>query len=92
MQFSGALTALVTPFRNNELDEEAYRAFIEHQINEGIPVSADEVMLFHEDLQRLERKSVRTESLLLFVIERICLLEHVQVGFVVHVKHRQEEF
>lgn len=63
-----------------------------HQINEGIPVSADEVMLFHEDLQRLERKSVRTESLLLFVIERICLLEHVQVGFVVHVKHRQEEF
>ena len=36
MQFSGALTALVTPFRNNELDEEAYRAFIEHQISEGI--------------------------------------------------------
>lgn len=36
MLFSGALTALVTPFRNNSLDEATYRAFIEHQINAGI--------------------------------------------------------
>lgn len=36
MLFSGALTALITPFKNNLIDEEAYRAFIEWQIAEGI--------------------------------------------------------
>lgn len=34
--FSGAMTALVTPFRDNAIDEAAYRAFIEWQIGEGI--------------------------------------------------------
>ena len=34
--FSGALTALVTPFRNGAVDEEAYRQFIEWQIESGI--------------------------------------------------------
>lgn len=36
MEFSGAMTALVTPFKNNSVDEEAYRSFIEWQIAEGI--------------------------------------------------------
>ncbi len=36
MQFSGALTAIVTPFRNGAIDEEAYRSLIEWQIEEGI--------------------------------------------------------
>lgn len=36
MLFSGAMTALVTPFKGNAIDEEAYRAFIEWQISEGI--------------------------------------------------------
>ena len=36
MQFTGAFTALVTPFRNGEVDEEAYRALIEWQIEQGI--------------------------------------------------------
>lgn len=36
MIFSGAMTALVTPFKANAIDEEAYRAFIEWQISEGI--------------------------------------------------------
>lgn len=36
MQFQGALSALVTPFKNGEVDEEAYREFIEWQIEEGI--------------------------------------------------------
>ncbi|MBD5641266.1 MAG: 4-hydroxy-tetrahydrodipicolinate synthase [Desulfovibrio sp.] len=36
MIFSGAMTALVTPFRNNAIDEEAYRSFIEWQIESGI--------------------------------------------------------
>ena len=36
MQFFGALTALVTPFKNGAVDEAAYREFIEFQISEGI--------------------------------------------------------
>ncbi|MDL2210621.1 4-hydroxy-tetrahydrodipicolinate synthase [Desulfovibrio sp. OttesenSCG-928-O18] len=36
MQFVGAYTALVTPFRNGKVDEERYREFIEWQISEGI--------------------------------------------------------
>ncbi|CAN5163987.1 4-hydroxy-tetrahydrodipicolinate synthase [soil metagenome] len=34
--FSGAFTALVTPFRNGEVDEEALEALIEFQIQQGI--------------------------------------------------------
>jgi len=36
MEFRGAYTALVTPFKNGEIDEEAYREFIEWQIEQGI--------------------------------------------------------
>lgn len=36
MQFKGAFTALVTPFRNGQFDEETYRQFIEWQIEQGI--------------------------------------------------------
>lgn len=36
MQFTGAFTALVTPFRNGSVDETAYRELIEWQINQGI--------------------------------------------------------
>jgi len=32
----GAITAIVTPFKNGRIDEEAYRALIERQIGEGI--------------------------------------------------------
>jgi 4-hydroxy-tetrahydrodipicolinate synthase len=32
----GAITAIVTPFKNGRFDEEAYRALIERQISEGI--------------------------------------------------------
>ncbi|MBQ7584755.1 MAG: 4-hydroxy-tetrahydrodipicolinate synthase [Desulfovibrionaceae bacterium] len=34
--FHGAITALVTPFKNNKIDEEAYRKLIDKQIAEGI--------------------------------------------------------
>ncbi len=34
--FKGAITALVTPFKDGKLDEESYRKFIEWQIEEGI--------------------------------------------------------
>ena len=33
--FKGSFTALITPFRNGDLDEEAFQRFIEWQINEG---------------------------------------------------------
>lgn len=36
MQFAGAYTAIVTPFRNGSVDEEAYRQLIEWQIEQGI--------------------------------------------------------
>ncbi len=36
MEFRGAYTALVTPFKNGAVDEEAYRRFIEWQIEQGI--------------------------------------------------------
>ena len=36
MQFHGAFTALVTPFKNGAVDEDAYRALIEWQIEQGI--------------------------------------------------------
>ncbi len=36
MQFRGAFTALVTPYKNNRIDEEAYRALIEWQLEQGI--------------------------------------------------------
>lgn len=36
MHFTGALTALVTPFKNGTVDEEGFRQFIEWQIEQGI--------------------------------------------------------
>lgn len=36
MQFKGAFTALVTPFKNGAVDEERYRELIEWQIEQGI--------------------------------------------------------
>jgi 4-hydroxy-tetrahydrodipicolinate synthase len=36
MRFIGAYTALATPFSGGNIDEDAYRHFIEWQINEGI--------------------------------------------------------
>ncbi len=34
--FKGVMSALVLPFKNGEIDEEAYRSFIEWQIEQGI--------------------------------------------------------
>jgi len=36
MEFRGAYTALSTPFKNGQIDEETYRSFIEWQIEQGI--------------------------------------------------------
>ncbi|MBQ4566772.1 MAG: 4-hydroxy-tetrahydrodipicolinate synthase [Desulfovibrio sp.] len=59
MLFSGVMTALVTPFRNNALDEEAYRNFIEFQIAEGIHglvpcgTTGESATLSHEEHERV---------------------------------------
>ena len=33
--FHGSLTALITPFRNGEVDEPAFQKFVDWQIREG---------------------------------------------------------
>lgn len=59
MQFVGAYTALATPFRNGQVDEEGYRAFIEWQITEGIDglvpcgTTGESATLTHEEHERV---------------------------------------
>ena len=59
MQFFGALTALVTPFKNGAVDEDAYREFIEFQISEGIHglvpcgTTGESATLSHEEHERV---------------------------------------
>ncbi|EHJ46455.1 dihydrodipicolinate synthase [Solidesulfovibrio carbinoliphilus subsp. oakridgensis] len=61
MEFRGAITALVTPFRNGEVDEEAYRAFIEWQIEQGIHglvpcgTTGESATLSHDEHKRVIR-------------------------------------
>jgi len=61
MEFRGAITALVTPFRNGEVDEEAYRAFIEWQIEQGINglvpcgTTGESATLSHDEHKRVIR-------------------------------------
>ncbi|MFW5733705.1 MAG: 4-hydroxy-tetrahydrodipicolinate synthase [Oceanidesulfovibrio sp.] len=64
MQFRGALTALVTPFRNGAFDEEAYRAFIDWQIEQGIDgvvpcgTTGESATLSHDEHKRVVRTCV----------------------------------
>lgn len=59
MQFVGAYTALATPFRNGQVDEERYREFIEWQITEGIDglvpcgTTGESATLTHEEHERV---------------------------------------
>jgi len=59
MSFRGAYTALVTPFKNGSVDEEAYRAFIEWQIEQGIDglvpcgTTGEAATLSHEEQGRV---------------------------------------
>jgi len=58
MQFRGAFTALVTPFKNNQLDEDAYRRLIEWQLEQGIDgvvpcgTTGESATLTHEEHKR----------------------------------------
>ena len=57
-RFKGSMTALVTPFRNGRLDEDAYRALIDWQIESGthglVPVgtTGESPTLTHEEHKR----------------------------------------
>jgi 4-hydroxy-tetrahydrodipicolinate synthase len=57
--FKGSITALVTPMQNGSLDEEAFRSFVEWQIEEGthglVPVgtTGESPTLSHEEHRRV---------------------------------------
>ncbi|BDQ36274.1 4-hydroxy-tetrahydrodipicolinate synthase [Pseudodesulfovibrio nedwellii] len=59
MEFRGAYTALSTPFANGEIDETAYRDFIEWQIEQGIDglvpcgTTGEAATLTHEEQGRV---------------------------------------
>ena len=64
MELRGAYTALTTPFKNGEIDEEAYRAFIEWQIEQGIDglvpcgTTGEAATLTHEEQGRVIKMCV----------------------------------
>lgn len=59
MQFKGAFTALVTPFKNNVVDEEAFRELIEWQVEQGIDgvvpcgTTGESATLSHEEHKKV---------------------------------------
>ena len=61
MKLNGAFTALVTPFRDGKVDEEAYRELIEWQIQEGIDglvpcgTTGEATTLSHEEHEQVIR-------------------------------------
>ena len=61
MKLHGAFTALVTPFRNGNVDEDAYRELIEWQIQEGIDglvpcgTTGESTTLSHEEHEAVVR-------------------------------------
>ncbi|MCF8038251.1 MAG: 4-hydroxy-tetrahydrodipicolinate synthase [Desulfohalobiaceae bacterium] len=61
MEFKGAFTALITPFRNNEIDEDALRKHIEYQIAAGIDglvpcgTTGESATMTHDEHKRVIR-------------------------------------
>ncbi len=57
--FTGSITALITPFRDNAVDEKAFQAFVEWQIEEGthavVPcgTTGESPALSHDEHQRV---------------------------------------
>jgi 4-hydroxy-tetrahydrodipicolinate synthase len=64
--FKGSITALVTPIRNGNLDEEAFRAFVDWQIGEGshglVPVgtTGESPTLTHDEHKRVVQICIET--------------------------------
>lgn len=59
MNFKGIYTALITPFNNGKVDEKAFQAFVEWQVNEGINglvpcgTTGESPTLSHEEHKRV---------------------------------------
>ena len=66
--FRGSITALITPFKDGELDEEAFRTLIDWQINEGthglVPVgtTGESPTLSHDEHMRVVEICVETAN------------------------------
>ncbi len=66
--FIGAFTALVTPFKNGGVDEEAFKAFIEYQINNGadgiVPcgTTGESATLTYEEHNRVIELAIETAA------------------------------
>ena len=64
MKLEGTLTALVTPFKDGQLDEDAYRKLVRTQLDEGVeglvPVgtTGEAVTLSNQECERLTRIAV----------------------------------
>ena len=62
--FKGSITALVTPMRDGEIDEEAFRGFVEWQVAEGshglVPVgtTGESPTLSHDEHKRVVKISI----------------------------------
>ena len=67
-KFKGSMTALITPFKNGKLDEEAFNKLIDNQINEGtdglIPVgtTGESPTLSHEEHEKVVEICVNQTS------------------------------
>lgn len=59
MQFSGVYTAIVTPFKNGQVDEERFRALVDWQIAEGVQglvpcgTTGESATLSHDEHKRV---------------------------------------
>ena len=68
MMFKGSITALVTPFKGDNLDENAYEKFIDFQISSGthgvVPcgTTGESPTISHEEHKRLIEIAVKTSS------------------------------
>ena len=68
VKFSGSYTALVTPFRNGEVDEAAFRKLIDWQITEGshglVPVgtTGESPTLSHEEHKQVVEACIKEAS------------------------------
>jgi 4-hydroxy-tetrahydrodipicolinate synthase len=66
--FTGSFTALITPFRNGEVDEAAFRRFVEWQISEGthglVPVgtTGESPTLTHDEHKRIVELTVEVAN------------------------------
>ena len=65
VKFSGSYTALVTPFRNGEVDEAAFRKLVDWQITEGthglVPVgtTGESPTLSHDEHKRVVEACIK---------------------------------